>query len=185
MFLSIFMTVIMLSFATRGKTKQVLKRKQKFDACLCYKVDADEYYAEENILKELQQNNEPALKICIHIDHFQPGRTIKRNINEAIQNNNTAIIVMLQDFVDSVWCREEFADCYLENMNDAVFQMFVILTQPQRELQNLSEYMTSFLAQKTYLEKEDPNLIRKISEYLLHVKEDYEGEGNTLTETKA
>ena len=184
MFLSIFMTVIMLGFATRENSRQVLKRRRKFNAYLCYKNDSDECYAEENILKELQQNNEPTLKICIHRDHFQPGRTIKRNINEAIQNSNTAIIVMSQDFVDSVWCREEFADCYVENMNDVAFQMFVILTQPQGELQNLSEYMTSFLAQKTYLEKDDPNLIRKISEYLLHVKQEDEGEGNILTETK-
>ena len=130
---------------------------------MCYKIDSDQDYAENN-----------TLKICIHRDHFQPGRTIKRNINEAIQNSNSAIIVMSQDFVDSVWCREEFADCYLKNMNDAVFQMFVILTLPQGELQNLSEYMTSFLAQKTYLEKDDPNLIRKISEYLLYVKQEHE-----------
>ena len=172
MFLLIFMTVIMLSFVAREKGRQVLKRKRKFDAYLCYKVDSDEYYAEENILIGLHQNNEPTLKICIHRDHFQPGRTIKRNISEAIQDSNSAIIVMSQDFVNSVWCREEFADCYVENMNDPAFQMFVILTQPQGELQNLSEYMTSFLAQKTYLEKDDPNVIKKISEYLLHVKQD-------------
>ena len=173
MFLSIFMTVIMLHFVTRGKKKHVfLKRKREFDPYLCYKVDSDEYYAEENILKGLQQNNEPTLNICIHRDYFQPGRTIKRNINEAIQNSNSVIIVMSQDFVDSGWCREEFADCYIENMNDPAFQMFVILTQPQGELQNLSEYMTSFLRRKTYLEKDDPNLIRKILEYLLHVKQD-------------
>ena len=142
------------------------------------KVDADENYAEETILEGLHQNNGSTFKICIHRDHFQPGRTIKRNINEAIENSNSAIIVMSQDFVDSVWCREEFADCYIENMNHAAFQLFVILTQPKADLVNLSEYMTSFLAQRTYLEKDDPNLFRKISDYLLQVKQDQEGEGN-------
>ena len=141
---------------------------------MCYKVDSDGEYAEDIILQELHENCEPPFKICIHRDHFQPGRTIKRNINEAIENSNSAIIVMSQDFVDSVWCREEFADCYVENMNDAAFHLFVILTQPKEDLVNLSEYMASFLAQRTCLEKDDPNLFRKISDYLSQVKQDQE-----------
>ena len=177
-FLPIFMTVIILSFVTRRKSrlKKVWKRARKFDAYLCYKVDAGENYAEETILEGLHQNNGSTFKICIHRDQFLPGRTIKRNTNEAIENSNSAIIVMSQDFVDSVWCREEFADCYIENMNDTAFQLFVILTQPKEDLVNLSEYMTSFLAYKTYLEKDDPHLFRKISDYLLQAKQDQEGE---------
>ena len=76
--------------------------------------------------------------------------------------------------MDSIWCREEFADCYVENMNGAAFQLFVILTQPKEDLVNLSKYMTSFLAQRTYLEKDDPHLFRKISDYLLQVRQDQE-----------
>ena len=151
-----------------------LTRNRKFDAYVCYKVDSDGEYAEDIILQEFQENCETPFKIYIHRDNFQPGRTIKRNIHEAIQNSNSAIIVMSQDFVDSVWCREEFADCYVENMNDPAFQLFVILTQPKEDLVNLSEYMTSFLAQRTYLKKDDPNLFRKISDYLLQVKQDQE-----------
>ena len=151
-----------------------LTRNRKFDAYICYKVDSDGEYAEDILLQEFRDKHDLPFKICIHRDHFQPGRTIKRNIQNAVQNSNSAIIVMSQDFVDSVWCREEFADCYIENMNDAAFQLFVILTQPKEDLVNLSEYMTSFLAQRTYLEKDDPNLCRKISDYLLHVKQDQE-----------
>ena len=153
-----------------------LTRNRTFDAYMCYKVDSDGEYAEDILLQELQEHHDPPFKICIHRDHFQPGRTIKRNINEAIQNSNSAIIVMSQDFVDSVWCREEFADCYIENMNDAAFQMFVILTQPKEDLVNLSEYMISFLVQRTYLEKGDRNTIKKISKYLLEVKRQDVGE---------
>ena len=71
-----------------------LTRNRKFDAYMCYKVASDGEYAEDIILQELQENCEPPFKIYIHRDNFQPGRTIKRNIQEAIENSNSAIIVM-------------------------------------------------------------------------------------------
>ena len=93
------------------------------------------------------------------------------NIENAIQNSNSAIIVMSQGFVNSIWCKEEFTHCYIENMNDAAFKLLVIMMQPKEELKDLSEYMKSFFAQQTYLERHDPDLFTKIGDYLKLVKE--------------
>ena len=95
---------------------------------------------------------------------------IKENIIEAIRNSNSAIIVLSQGFVDSIWCKEEFADCYIENMKDPAFRLFVILMEPVDNLENISEYMKSFFEKKTYLLRNDPQLFQKIREYLEWVK---------------
>ena len=77
---------------------------------------------------------------------------------------------MSQDYVDSLWCKEEFEQCYVEHMKDPAFKLFVILMQPVEELEETSEYMKSFFTNKTYLERNDPKLFKKITDYLLQVK---------------
>ena len=86
---------------------------------------------------------------------------IKENIIEAIRNSNSAIIVLSQGFVDSIWCKEEFADCYIENMKDPAFRLFVILMEPVENLENVSQYMKSFVNRKTFLMRDDPQLFQK------------------------
>ena len=78
---------------------------------------------------------------------------------------------MSQSFVNSGWCKQEFALCFVENVNDPAFKLFAIMMQPAEELENLSDYMANFIAHKTYLHKEDPNLFNKIGEYLRRVRE--------------
>ena len=90
-------------------------------------------------------------------------------------------MVMSQAFVNSIWCKEEFERCYIENMNDPAFQLFVIMMQPADTLQNLSESMKTFFAQRTYLQRDDPNLIQKIAAYLTEVKKPEPGDdGNNV-----
>ena len=78
---------------------------------------------------------------------------------------------MSQTFVNSIWCKEEFEQCYIENMNDPAFKLFVIMMQPANTLQRLSESMKTFFTQRTYIQWDDPNLIQKIASYLTEVKE--------------
>ena len=66
---------------------------------------------------------------------------------------------------------EEFEDCYIENMKDPAFKLFVILMNPADILNITNEYIHSFFAKKTYLERDDPKLFKKIAEYLIQVKQ--------------
>ena len=72
---------------------------------------------------------------------------------------------MSQGFVDSKWCKEEFTHCYLENMDDAAFNLFVIMMQPADTLVNISPYMKTFFANKTYLQLKDPELFSKLEKH--------------------
>ena len=89
----------------------------------------------------------------------------------AIRNSNSAIIIMSQDYINSLWCVEEFQDCYMENMKDPAVKLFVVLMQPTYTLNITNEYMRSFFAKKTYLERNDPNLFKRIAEYLNQIKQ--------------
>ena len=81
------------------------------------------------------------------------------------------LIIMSQGFVDSMWCKEEFTHCYIENMKDAAFNLFVIMMQPADTLVNISPYMKTFFSSKTYLDVNDPDLFTKLAAHLKNARQ--------------
>ena len=85
-------------------------------------------------------------------------------------------------FVDSIWCREEFTHCYIENMKDAAFNVFVIMMQPPDSLVNISNYIKTFFDTKTYLDVNDPQLFPKLASHLENARQkrdDYVADDDT------
>ena len=162
---------IRVAFRCIQRKASNLIRNKMFDAFVCYAFDSENHFVINSVLPELEEKCNPPFKLCAHERNFDPGRHIMENIQEAIENSNTAIIVVSQDFVDSMWCREEFAHCYIENMKDPAFRLFVIMMQPPDTLVNLTKYMRKFMAHKTYLDKNDPNLFEKIARYMKWIKQ--------------
>ena len=166
----IVLLTTLIIFKVKSKTIHVLPRAREFDVFVCYKFDTDNGYVVNVILKNLEEMCEPPLKLCVHERDFIPGLHIKDNIKDAITKSNSAVIVLSHAFIDSDWCQEEFTHCYLENMQDPAFEIFMIMIQPAEYLDNLSEYMQSFMESRTYLSKYDPKLFPKIMSYVHWVK---------------
>ena len=154
-----------------GKTKpKSLTRNRQYDAFVCYCYEGqDADFAEKIVPFQLEERY--GFKLCIHRRDFKAGWDIKWNIMNAIRNSNSAIIIMSQDYINSLWSVEEFEDCYMENMKDPAFKLFVILMQPADTSNVTNEYIKSFFAKKTYPEREYPKLFSKIAEYLGWVKQ--------------
>ena len=168
--------VVLVIYIHRGRRRIVFRniivfrRQRQFDAYLCYAFDHDDDFVMNTILQELEDNQDPPFKLFIHTRDFNPGLRIFDNIQTAINNSNTAIMIISQAFVNSIWCKEEFERCYIENMRDPAFQLFIIMMQPVGTLQNLTENMKNFFAQRTYIQRDDPDLIKKIAYSLAEVK---------------
>ena len=173
--LLILLILMLLIGACKYRIKRQIKNKastrnKQYDAFVCYCYEGqDPDFAEKIVPEELEEKY--GLKLCIHRRDFKAGWDIKWNIMNAIRNSNSAIIIMSQDYINSLWCVEEFEDCYMENMKDPAFKMFVALMQPADTLEITNEYIQSFFAKKTYLERDDPKLFKKIAEYLIQVKQ--------------
>ena len=172
-----------LIWSRKGKSRYVYSRNKEYDTFVCYDI-ADAEYAHETIIDELEVKSNPPFKLCVHKRDFKPSYTIKWNIWNAIKNSNSAIIVMSQSYVDSMWCRDEFEGCYVENLEDPAFRIFVIMMQPVDTLKNMDEYMKSFFVSKTYLEKDDPKVFERIAEYLNLVKLTKNNDGKESIKTK-
>ena len=144
---------------------------KKNDAFVCYQFDSDDDFVKNTIIPELEQKHDPPFKLCIHENDFEPGYGILDNMQVAIENSNSAILVMSQGFVESMWCQQEFQYCHIEHMKNPAFKLFVIMMQPVHSLKNLTECMKQYFVQETYLKKDDEKLFTKIASYLTLVKQ--------------
>ena len=159
-------TYIARRYICRTKKLLLLKRNREYDAFVCYNFDEDNLFVFNSILPELEDNHDPPLKMFIHDRDFTPGREITITICNAINNCNSAIIVMSQGFIDSPRCREEFTKCLAESEEDPAFKLFIILMEEVDTLVNIPENMKIFFKEKTYLKKDDPKLFEKIGHHL-------------------
>ena len=149
--------------ACRRKKTLLLKRNREYDAFVCYNFDEDDGFLMDLILPELEKKPHPPLKMFFHKRDFELGQLITTNINNAINNCNSAIIVMSQGFVNSPICREEFTKCLAENEKDPAFKLFIIMMKEVETLVNVPENMRK---EKTYVKKDDPDLFKKIGNHL-------------------
>ena len=168
----LILLVLFLVYLSKKRVQLTpLFRKRMYDAYVCYDFDSDDQFVTERILPALEQQQDHPFQLCIHSRDFTPGSRILSNIHEAIENSNSAIIIMSQAFIYSEWCKYEFEQCFIENMNDPAFKLLVIMMQPANNLKDMSRYMKSFFNSKTYLDVKDPKLFQKIASYLTRVKQ--------------
>ena len=120
-------------------------RKKTYDAFVSYCYEGNDCkFAENTIRSALEEHLEHPFKLCIHRRNFLAAWNIMWNINNAIKNSNSAIIVMSQDYLNRLWCKKEFEQCYFENMKDPAFKVFVIMMQPSQTLNINNEYVECF-----------------------------------------
>ena len=163
-------TIIARICACRTKKSPTLKRNREYDAFVCYNFDEDHHFVFDSILPELEENHDPPLKMFIHDRDFIPGKDITISICNAINNCNSAIIVMSQGFIDSPRCREEFTKCLAESEGDPAFKLFIILMKKVDILVNIPENIQIFFEDMVYVKKDDPKLFEKIGNNLLLIR---------------
>ena len=113
--ITLFVIIIVVTCCKKKKKRQEpFSRRKKFDAFVCYCYDSDNDFVIDTILPEMEENND--LRLCLHQREFEPVAQIIDNIISSIKNSNSAIIVMTHGFVSSIWCKEEFTHCYIENI---------------------------------------------------------------------
>ena len=151
--------------------RHVMTRSRPYDAFVSFHHSGPHRdFVFDKILPELEENHDPKFRLYFHDRDFELGHYIIQNIETAIHNSNSAIIVMSQGYVDSKWCQIEFMECFLENAVDPAFRMFVIMMEPEESLQNTSIYMKKFFTKTTYGLPSDPKLFYKIGKLLMEIQ---------------
>ncbi|XP_022664875.1 toll-like receptor Tollo isoform X3 [Varroa destructor] len=132
-----------------------LDEDKKFDAFISYSSnDRDIVMA---LLQELEkpqgdESSENLFKLCIHERDWLPGYNISWNIVNSVQNSRRTILVLSQDFLESLWFEVEFRTAYVQMMEDRINRLIVIIKGEIPPKENLDSDLRFLLGTKTYLE---------------------------------
>ena len=162
-----------LYFRFKGKASsgKILPREREYDAVVFYDFDHDNEFVTNTILPALEETHDPPFKLCFSDRDFLLGVSIRDNIDQAINSSNSAIIIISQAYLDSLWCTREFQQARLENIRDPAFKVFVIMMQPEHTLTNKPSFMNRELDYYGLkLDSHDPRLFEKISTNLTEVR---------------
>ncbi len=176
-----FSAITFIVLKRHGRSKKHIaninlpKRNKENDAFVSYYSEdscPEQTFVRKVLSPKLELEQEDPFKLIIHERDFRAGTNIVTNIMNAIHNSNSAIILLSQDYVNSRWCRDEFEWCVEERKKDHAFERYVILMEPDRELEGLSDYMEQYLSSITYLKVTDPELLGKIIDELSKMRSD-------------
>ncbi|XP_023214061.1 protein toll-like [Centruroides sculpturatus] len=125
-----------------------LDEDKLFDAFVSYSSnDRDIMMA---LLNELE-NKDPSFKLCIHERDWMPGNLISLNIVNSVQYSRRTILILTQDFLESVWFQVEFQTAYHQMLEDKVNRLIVIVKGDLPPKETLDKNLQVILSTKTYL----------------------------------
>ncbi|XP_052077196.1 uncharacterized protein LOC127715218 isoform X1 [Mytilus californianus] len=112
-----------------------------------------------------------AFKGCIADRDFVPGKTIIRNITDAIRRSYKVILVLTRNFVASPWCKNEMERALIRHINDKDSCVIPLLMEPLTD-----EQIPDCLKNITYLDLTDESTriqeISRLKRALLYVPGD-------------
>ena len=186
--IAIMVTVMTVLYIKRRRNRiaeekaEYPKRNRAYDAFVSYVSDGsneDCLFVRRILQPRLEEQASSPFKLFFHERNFRADRLISANILDAINKSNSAIVIMSQEYVNSLWCREEFEEIIEEQKKDPAYRLFVIMRQEHKTLHNCSIYMNRYFRSKTYFESGDMDLWAKIERELTELQ----GDGNVIEVT--
>ncbi len=159
-------TLWLLNTFERIKKARRHKRSKKYDALVSCSFDGQNDFVIKKLLPQFEEIPNPPFQLNYHERDFYLGAKIMDNIQDTIENSNSAIFLVCQKFIDSYWCREEFERCYQESKKDPDFKLFLIMMEPVEQIANLPKVMETFIKNRTYAKVEDVETFTKIAKHL-------------------
>ncbi len=137
-----------------------------------YPVSQDEQYVLDNIFPKFDLNEGGNYNIYNHRQDFVNGRPVMVNFQMAVENSNSVVIILSQNFVNSDWCHEELEICMREHKKDAAFKIFIILTGPWEALNfhNFKVSKEQILQEADFLLSSDQCMWSELNERLAKVQ---------------
>ncbi|XP_067124031.1 LOW QUALITY PROTEIN: protein toll-like [Centruroides vittatus] len=129
-------------------TEENEEEHKQFDAFLCYcSSDRDVMLK----LSEELEEKEPRFTLCIHERDWLAGYEILFNITNSVSNSRRIIIIVSEDFLQSIWFPVEFNQAYYQMLEDKVNRIILIIKDNLPPTEDLDRKLQMLLKRKTYL----------------------------------
>ncbi|XP_050509871.1 protein toll isoform X1 [Diabrotica virgifera virgifera] len=145
-------------------TEEELDEDKEYDVFLSY-AHQDEEFVLHNLLPVLQP-----LRTCIHIRDWKPGETILTNVEYSVMNSRRTLVVLSNNFLDSVWGIQEFKTAHTQAIKEGRARVIVV-KYGELDKSRLDVDIGAYLNTNTYVEWGKPWFWNKLNYALPHRRE--------------
>ncbi len=147
--------IAVILYAKYGfRFKTFKEEERKYDVFIAYNLE-DIGFVKDELLNRLENAAEPPFKICIHHRDFEVGDWITNNIMKAVAASKRTIIVLSQNFINSQWCRFEFAQAHFRLIADQSFKLIIIALEDPKTLKNTPKLIRTYIKTGTYIARDN------------------------------
>ncbi|KAH1022737.1 protein toll [Dendroctonus ponderosae] len=117
-----------------------------YDVFISYS-NKDEAFVLEHLVAELEKGAQP-YRVCIHSRDWVPGRLIMDQISYSVQESNRTLVVLSNNYLDSVWGKMEFRVAHTQMHGGS---KVVVVIYPGLDMERLDDELKNYLKTNTYV----------------------------------
>lgn len=125
-----------------------VEEDKHFDAFISYSTSDRDIVM--RLIEELEEKD-PNFCLCIHERDWIPGNPICSNIANSVSNSRRTIIILSEQFLNSIWFPVELHSAYYKMLEDKVNRIIFILRGQLPPMNTLDKDLQVLLKTKTYL----------------------------------
>lgn len=148
-------------------TEEELDKDKQFDVFVSYS-HKDEKFVVEKLMPELESGPNP-YSVCVHYRNWVPGEFIATQLTNSVLNSRRTLVVLSNNFVDSIWGKMEFRTAHMEAIREGRARVIVLIYGDLNE-DMLDEELKVYLKTNTYVKWGDPYFWNKLKYALPHRK---------------
>lgn len=136
-----------------------LEKDKKYDAFVSY-AHGDQEFISKELLPRLE--GQWGYKLCVHHRDWLIGPDIPSQILTSVEDSRRTIVVLSENFLNSVWAKAEFRAANEETIRTGLPRVLVVVLSDTMHFDSIDSELKNYLCSNSYIFRSDPLFWQKL-----------------------